>query len=371
MGCNFPSYMLHLAVSVYITSYFVKAFPREGGLKGDRGVHFLRFPLDERAYVMDKTARAHLRVCTFKGLQNLALYVAIKQGFFALHGLEIEISYTTGSVAQISGLARSEYDLIQTNPDNVVNVDSNPAAFGLDPANAAHVVILFGGSSGPLSLYAQPGITTFEDLRGLAPGVDNASSGLALVLRDILMRNGMALNRDYTFVVAGGTSARLDALLSGTIPATILYSPYDRIAGERGFNRLAISTDYYAAYASICTAALQPWIETHPNLVTNYIAAYLQALSWIFEPGNALLVQRLLESEPALGLDATMAKYACEAFVDPVTGFHVEGGMDDRGLQQVIDLRATYTSPLTSPGLPADYQDLRWYQQAEEMLNRS
>jgi ABC-type nitrate/sulfonate/bicarbonate transport system substrate-binding protein len=327
--------------------------------------------LQERGNVMDETARTHLRVCTFKGLQNLALYVGIKQGFFALHGLYVEIVYTTGSVAQISGLTRGEYDLIQTNPDNVVNVDSNPATFGLDPANAAHVEILFGGSSGPLSLYAQPGITTFEDLRGTAPGVDNASSGLALVLRDMLMRNSMVLNRDYTFVVAGGTSARLDALLSEAIPATILYSPYDRIAAERGFNRLAISTDYYAAYASICTAALQPWIETHPDQVTDYIAAYLQALRWIFEPGNALLVQGILESEPALGLDATLARYAYEAFTDPVTGFHVEGEMDDRGLQQVIDLRATYTSPLTPPGVPGDYQDLRWYQQVEEMLNRS
>jgi hypothetical protein len=51
-------------------------------------------------------------------------------------------------------------------------------------------------------------------------------------------------------------------------------------------------------------------------------------------------------------------------------GFHGEEGMDDRGLQQVIDLRATYTSPLTSPGVLAHYQDLRWYQQAEETLNR-
>jgi ABC-type nitrate/sulfonate/bicarbonate transport system substrate-binding protein len=319
---------------------------------------------------MDEIARTRLRVCTFKGLQNLALYAAIKQGFFALHGLEVEIIYTTGSVAQLSGLARGEYHLIQTNPDNVVNVDSNPGAFGLDPASAPHAVILFDGSSGPLSLYAQTGITTFEDLRGADLGVDNIASGLALVLRDILIRNDMVLNRDYTFVIAGGTSARLDALMSGTIAATVLYSPYDKIAAERGFNRLAISTDYYAAYASICTAALQPWIETHSDLVTHYIAAYMQALHWIFEPGNALMVQRILESKPALGLDATLARYTYEAFIDPVMGFHVGEGMDDRGLQQVIDLRATYTSPLTSPGVLAHYQDLRWYQQAEETLNR-
>lgn len=318
---------------------------------------------------MSESARTQLRVCTFKGLQNLALYVAIRQGFFALHGLEIEILYTTGSVAQLNGLARGEYHLIQTNPDNVVNVDSNPTAFGLDPKNAPRVVILFAGSSGPLSLYAQPDITKFADLRGAVLGVDNYASGLALVLRDILMRNGLALNRDYTFTIAGGTSVRLDALTSGAIAATILYSPYDGIATQRGFNRLAISTDYYTAYASICTAAVQSWAETHSDLLTQYTAAYLQALRWIFEPGNAILVRHILASEPALALDAATAMFAYEAYVDPVVGFHIERGIDERGLQQVIDLRATYTSPPSSLGAPAHYADPRWYFQAEELIH--
>src|SRR5947209_19314494 len=101
MGCNFPFYMLHLAASVYITSHFVKAFrltstdiywvglqpttreieSEEWKLPGfpaprtDRG----KAPCTphERASVMDELARTRLRICTFKGLQNLALYLAI------------------------------------------------------------------------------------------------------------------------------------------------------------------------------------------------------------------------------------------------------------------------------------------------------
>ncbi len=142
-------------------------------------------------------APLELRVCAFTGSQNLPLYVARQLGFFAAHGLDVEIVYTTGSTAQLAGLARGKYDLVQTAPDNVINLDNNPAAFGLDPTTAPHVTMLLGGSVGPLSLYAQPAVTGFGDLRGAALGVDNPVSGFALMLRDMLARNGLLLNRDY------------------------------------------------------------------------------------------------------------------------------------------------------------------------------
>jgi len=302
-----------------------------------------------------------LKICTFKGLQNLSLYVARQQGFFNTQGLDIEITYTAGSLPQLAGLAREEYQLIQTAPDNVINVNNNPSVFGLNPATAPHIIMLLGGSVGPLSVYAQTGITTFDHLRGAVLGVDNPTSGFALVLRDILARNGLLLERDYTFTIAGGTSNRLDALESGSVAATILYAPFDVQATQEGFIRLAVSTDYYPAYASLATAGVQSWIEQHTDQVTSYISAYLQALRWIYDPAHALDVPAIMQNEPSLGLDASIASYTYTAFVSPKTGFGINAMLDDAGLQQVIDLRATYTSsPVIDRDL-AHYRDLRWY----------
>jgi ABC-type nitrate/sulfonate/bicarbonate transport system substrate-binding protein len=302
-----------------------------------------------------------LHICTFKGLQNLPLYVARQEGFFATHGLDIEITYTTGSLPQLTGLARGEYQLIQTAPDNVINVDNNPAAFGLDPATAPRIIMLLGGSTGPLSVYAQPSIITFDRLRGSILGVDNPGSGFALVLRDILARNGLLMERDYTFTTAGGTSNRLDALKSGSIAATILYTPFDLQATEAGFNRLASSTDYYPAYASLATSGAQSWVENHADEVSSYISAYLQALNWIYDPVHSIEVQTIIQNEASLGLDASIAPQAYAAFIDPITGFGVNATLNDAGLQQVIELRATYgSSPRLNQDL-AHYRDLRWY----------
>jgi len=302
-----------------------------------------------------------LKICTFKGIQNLPLYVARQNDFFAQQGLHIDITYTAGSIPQLVGLVREDYQLIQTAPDNVINVDNNPSAFGLDPATDPRVNMLLGGSVGPLSIFAQSNITTFDQLRGAVLGVDNPASGFAIVLRDILARNGLLLERDYTFTVAGGTSNRLDALKKDSIAATILYAPYDVQATRAGFNQLATSTDYYSAYASLATAGIQTWIEQHIEVVTNYITAYLKALRWIYDPAHAVDVQAIMQNEPSLGLDASLTPYVYAAFVDPISGFGQDALLNDDGLQNVIDLRANYT---LSPTIERDlsfYRDLRWY----------
>lgn len=315
------------------------------------------------------TAPFHLRVCAFRGLQNLSLFVARQLGSFAGQGLDVEIVYTTGSIPQLSGLVQGAYHLVQTAPDNVVNINSNPSAFGLDPALSPAIRMLLGGSTGPLCLYVRPAVTGFADLHGAMLGVDNPGSGFALVLRDMLARNGLELERDYRFVVAGGTSARLEALKSGTVAATILYLPFDLMAAEQGFRVLATSSTYYAAYASLATAGTRDWIEANTDVVLGYIVALRQALRWIYDPANAAAARALIIRELASDMSAALAERAYTAFVDPVAGFGETGLLAVDDLQQVIALRAAYGGLSKSPGTPDDYLDLRWYHQASKRLS--
>lgn len=308
-----------------------------------------------------------LRLCTFKGLQNLPVYIAQQQGFFAQHGLEVVLSYTTGSKPQLTGLARGEYDLVQTAPDNVIHINTNPAAF--DATAAPRILMVLGGSNGPLGLYAQLAYTTCSDLRGSVLGVDNPTSGYALVLRDMLLHNGLRLNHDYTFTIAGGTSTRLDALRSGAIAATVLYMPFDHRAEAEGFPRLARSTDYYRAYASLATACRQDWLTEHSDEVTQYIRAFLQAVAWIYEPTHAESVQQALINEPTVGLDAEEAVQAFEAFINPLDGFGKDAQLDDAGLEQVIQIRAKYGQFLHPVGSLEEHRDMRYYVQAKEGIH--
>lgn len=317
---------------------------------------------------MQQATSNELRVNSFKGLQNLPLYVAMREGYFAVRGLHVELTFTTGSAVQLAGLARGDYQLVQTAPDNVINVDTQPSAFGLDPATAPHVVMVLGGSIGPLNVCARPGVPDVHSLRGATLGVDNPTSGFAIVLRDLLERQGLLSDRDYSFVEAGGTHTRCDALLAGTIAATILYSPFDVRAVEHGCALLASSTGTYAAYASGSTAGVQSWIDAHGEMVTHYIEAVLQALRWLYDPTHAQATQELMRAEPSLGVAPDLIPRAYASFVASGIGFGREAVLDEEGLRQVISLRAKYGASGVRLGQPEEYTDLRWYRAARAHL---
>ncbi len=313
--------------------------------------------------------RVALRVCTFQGLQNLPLVAAQRLGYFDAASLDVTLSFTNSSAQQLPALAAGEYDLIHTAPDNVVNFDTNPAGFGLDPARAPRVVMLMGGSNGPLSVYARRDITTTEALRGQSAGVDNPTSGFALVLRDLLARSGLELERDYRFTPAGGTGKRAQGLLAGEFAVTILYTPFDLLVEEAGCHLLARSSATYPAYASQALAATAPWVAAHSDLVTRYIGALLSGLRWIYDPTARPAVEARLAEETALGLAGVAPGRAYDAFTHPRDGYGERALLDDAGLAQVIALRARYGASATPLGAPADYHDLNWYERAVATLS--
>lgn len=305
-----------------------------------------------------------LRVCSFQGLQNLPAVVAQRRGYFHQAGLDVTLSLTNSSAQQLTALAAGDYDLIHTAPDNVVHVDTNPAAFGLDPAQAPRVVMLMGGSNGPLSVYSRPEITSVAGLRGQTAGVDNPTSGFALVLRDLLARAGLEPERDYRVAVAGGTGKRAQGLLTGEFAATILYPPFDLLVADAGCHALASSLAAYPAYASQALAATEVWLAAHGETAIRYIGAFLRALRWIHDPAERAAVEALLAAEPALGLAGVDPARAYAAFTDPRDGFGERAALYPSGLAQVIALRARYGVSATPLSAPDGYVDLRWYERA-------
>jgi ABC-type nitrate/sulfonate/bicarbonate transport system substrate-binding protein len=160
-------------------------------------------------------------VRVFPGVQNLPLFAGHAKGFFAKHGLKIELQFTPNSQALRDGLAAGDFEIAHAAVDNAVAMVETA---GVD------VVVVMGGSSGLNELFAQPGIRAVADLRGKTVIVDAPDTAYALQLQKILLTHGLVAGRDYTVKPVGGTFQRVAAMRENQeYAASMLNPPFNQL----------------------------------------------------------------------------------------------------------------------------------------------
>jgi NitT/TauT family transport system substrate-binding protein len=129
-------------------------------------------------------------------------------------------------------------------------------------------------------MVTQPGIKTVRDLRGkivgITPGRDAAYARVVKLLRD----NGMDASRDVTFLSVGdgGPAARVAALSSGVIHATMFTPPSDRISEKAGMRILAkIDVANVGGGLNTSTAVLQ---KSRSQLL-RFLRGYMEAIQYL------------------------------------------------------------------------------------------
>jgi ABC-type nitrate/sulfonate/bicarbonate transport system substrate-binding protein len=307
------------------------------------------------------SAQTVLRVVSFDGGWNLPLWAAQRQGLFDANGIVVQLSYTPNSGALVSGLFDGRYDIAMATMDNFIAYQEGQGEATL-PVKPDLFAFL-GGDNGFLSVVAVPGVKSIADLKGKTLSVDAMSNGLAFVLRELLARGGIA-ETDVTFVRAGGTSNRYRELLAGKQDATLLRTPFELLARERGLNILA-GAESLGAYQGTVGAARQSWAQTHEAALVGFIRAYRAALAWIYDRSNrpiveALLIANIRDITPAL------AKQSYDLLLAEHGGLTRDAALDTEGIRTVMTLRGKYATPSKPLSDPTRYVDTRYYDKALE-----
>lgn len=300
-----------------------------------------------------------LRVIAFAGGWNLPTWVALRQGFFEQQGLAVQLSFTPSSGFLVNGLMSGRFDLGLAAIDNVVAYqegqgDGPPL---VDPDLAAFMAV----DSGFLSLVAAPGLKTMADLRQRQLAVDSLNTGFAFVLRELLQKNRIG-EGDVTLVRGGATEIRFRDLLANRYDATLLRTPYEILAVERGYNVLA-TADSLGPYLGTSGVVRRSWARDHEAALIGFIRAYRSAMQWLSDPANrgvaeALLVANIRDMTPAL------AKTAAERLLAEKGGLSRDLQIDPAALKNVLALRARYGSPKKALGEVDRYVDLSFREKA-------
>jgi ABC-type nitrate/sulfonate/bicarbonate transport system substrate-binding protein len=311
--------------------------------------------------VQNAGAQTALRVISFDGGWNLPVWAAQRQGFFDANGVSVQLTYTPNSGALISGMFDGRYDIALATMDNFVayQEDQGEVALPVKP----DLFAFLGGDSGFLSVVAVPNVKTIADLKGKTLSVDAMSNGLAFVLRDVLAQGGVA-EADVTYVRAGGTSNRYRELLAGKQDATLLRTPFELLARERGLNVLA-TAESLGAYQGTVGAARRSWAQSHEAALIGFIRAYRAGLSLIYDRANrpvveALLIANIRDITPAL------AKQSYDLLLADKGGLTRDAALDIDGIRTVMKLRAKYATPLRTLSDPLRYVDLSYYDKARD-----
>jgi NitT/TauT family transport system substrate-binding protein len=159
-------------------------------------------------------------------------WVTADRGIWKKQGLDVELIYLRGGSRTVSALIGGSVDFI-------IGSDLGVTTAILQGARIARV----GVTTNTLgySMVTQPNIKTVRDLKGkvigITPGRDAAYARVVKLLRD----NGMDASKDVTFLSVGdgGPAARVAALSSGVIHATMFTPPSDLISEKAGMRILA------------------------------------------------------------------------------------------------------------------------------------
>jgi ABC-type nitrate/sulfonate/bicarbonate transport system substrate-binding protein len=295
-----------------------------------------------------------LTVMVFQGVQNLPLLAARVQGFFAKRGLAVDIRIAPGSEELRNGLAQGRYQIVHTAVDNAV---------AMAEVAKVDVAVVLGGDNGFNHLFVQPEIRSYQDLRGKTMVVDAPDTAFALQLYKMLKLNGLQKG-DYAVRPVGATFKRLAAMQQDkTAAAAILNAPFSIAARRAGLKDMGTAVAAIGPYLSTSGFVLRSWGTANADVLTRYIAAYLEGLRWALDPANKAAAVDLLAGWLKVPPDVAAECYAIAA--DPADGLARDAKLDLDGFANVLRLRAEIEGQWGgTPPSPEKYIDLSYYRRA-------
>lgn len=298
-------------------------------------------------------AQDKLKVIVFPGLSNLAQFAADSQGFYKKRNLAVEIINTPNSDELRDGLAQGKYDIAHGGVDNAVAQVEN---------DKTDLFIFMGGNSGLNSLFVQPEIKSYEQLRGTTMAVDAPNTAFALLLYKMLDVKGIKRS-DYKVEPVGATRLRMAAMLKDkTYSASILSPPGSVQAQQAGLKDFGSAVSVVGPYQSDGGWVLRSWGKANADTLTRYIQANVEGIRWALDPKNRAALTAVVAQRLKLPPDVVAESMK---IADAQKGFAVDARFDLEGFRNVLQLRADMLGTWGGkPPAPDKYLDLSYYDRA-------
>lgn len=281
-----------------------------------------------------------LRLSIFLNYGTVPLQIAIENGFFAEHGLEVEIEPTTSSIEQMTGVIDGQFDIAASAIDNIIAYNCGQGAAATTAAS--NLKVFLGSASYRLPFVVAPYIAKFEDLKGSTIAVDALTTGFAFLLREMLEINSLATH-DYKFKSFGAPKERWRALQQGEASGALLNAHFESIAHQANCHTLTSSPDPWDNYEGNTFCAGTEFLNDGP--VDAFIEAMLRAVAFTKDPINTNAVAAALGRHIG-NLNSDTAIKVAQSLQGPRSILEDELPVSHSGIAQVLRLREKYTNTM-------------------------
>jgi ABC-type nitrate/sulfonate/bicarbonate transport system substrate-binding protein len=220
--------------------------------------------------------------------------VAAERSFYEKEGLRVRYIQFQGTNLMLSALLANELDYV-----TILPFIAGAAARGLP----VKIVAATTKASG-YAIVSKPEITSVKALKGKNIAINSYGSSADFAIYSVISRHGLDPNKDVTLhAVTGSPDARFAALVGGSIDATVVNSPFEYRAEQKGFRTL-LSVKEMAEFVKIPIAGMstsQRKIEKDPEEIIRLLRALRGAIQFIRsqrEVGVGLL-EKLLKLDRA------------------------------------------------------------------------
>jgi NitT/TauT family transport system substrate-binding protein len=282
---------------------------------------------------------------TTRSVQDWAVDVADKLGYFAANGLKVDVVIAGSSAAVAQQLAAGSAEIGAVSTTQVIE-----AILGGAPI----VQVLKNVMTSPYQLVSRKGITSVEQLRGKTIMIGGPNDITRVFFDKVLAAHGLK-STDYTYTFAGAPVARYQALLAGAIDATPLLAPVSWSAIDQGYPLLDDTRKYFPNFPTSGYTAYVPWVTAHPAQMVAFARSVLQGVAWLYNPANkARAIAILSETTNA---DSQSAEKTYDQYTKQRL-FSTNGRYEPAEFAQVVDMLVqTKQIPAAPPASKKIFED--------------
>ena len=290
-------------------------------------------------------------------VEQLPNYAATDKGFFAQEGIQGDVVLIGSTDTLIQALIAGQIHVAIVDPSAAINAVERGATLKI-----------IGGTV-PIAAYTLvgcPKYKTIKELKGTTLSVVSLVSGSTIFLREMLKKEGLELNRDYSIIQGGPTTQRLLSLKGCNASATMVLGGDLPRSREFGFPEIARLQDYLPNLHFHSLIVDSHWAEANNQLTVRYLKSMVRSMQWAHthkEEAADLITKRT--GIPLKYTRITVEEYLSQGIISR------DGSVNREGFQQLIDLMGDRVYKQRPYPSPDKYLDMSYLRPAQQELASS